>query len=1267
MDHRASDIAATQPMPGTASPGVASADRDALDIALALADAAHAATSLGAALSRVGTLLQAHLGTRGMVRLRLEGWNGENALVRPWGETTTGGMDHIDVSSLGTVHSNDAPIGWAITRQTAVVCDLPGGAHNEAHAWRPRRVHRSIAVPVAVDGVPLAVLEMYDPVRQPAQLTQLLELARIQLCAAAQREANKARIATNTEHLGRLALVASRIASGVAITDRRGAIEWFNRALLDLTGWTSERVKGATLCELLALDDASRTCVPELGSQFERGQAFRIEYEASRPGGAGRQSYWGEIDAIQMLDETEHRSQFVCLFTDITERKQRERQREMEREFLEALMENLPMSLFVIEPGSLRIVATNRYAELEFGLRRSDVIGRTVSETLGKSVLELALPSMQEAIDKHTTVERDFQWSAGGPMLSINARHFALRNADGSPRLLITLASDVTGAKRAQTDLEESELRYRELVESMDDCVYVATPKREHYLYLGPSTQDLWGVSEEDVHRHPDSLRDVVIEEDWPLIQLQQDQEARFEPTDVTLRIHHPEKGMRWLRHCTRTRRLPNGDVRIYGLVSDVTDERRHALELQRARDLAEAASQAKSQFMANMSHEIRTPMNGILGMTELLLGTPLSDKQRRFAQAVYRSGESLLEIINDILDFAKIEAGRLELAPTDFSLRSVVEDTLELLAPRAHEKGLELSFREEAGLPAIVHADPLRLRQILTNLVANAIKFTESGEVVVDLRQLEATDLAAPGQRPHLVLEFTVRDTGIGITPDVLPRLFNAFTQANGGMARRYGGTGLGLAISKQLVELMGGQIQARSAPGVGSEFIFRVPVRCGDAADTAPGEHDGIAMPTLNVLVADDNETNRTIIENMLTAWGMRVTLAVDGRQALSTLLSKQSGDFDLALIDMQMPNMDGISLAQALRQSGRHPDLKLILLSSVSSPDDVRRAQDAGFQRFVAKPVRKSELRQAILGVSPLRLDGVSDLPELRRTILVVEDNPVNQEVISHMLRRLGCQIHVASSALEGLRALCEKRFDLVLMDIQMPGMDGVEALGYFRRGASGRFAFVNPPETPVIAVTANALDGDEERFLNLGFDDYLSKPFRQSQLLAVLNKRLKPVTSTTPPGDATPADLPPAPSPAVANTPAAPNVTQVAPAAAPARAELDPQALKRLHDLDPNGDNKLLERVLKAFEASVGRLQPMLLEAHANGDLAGISHVAHTLKSSSASIGAIKLSQMCAEIELMIRQGSGGDLGPRVENLSVEIDLVVQSLRSLLQNK
>ncbi|TAL26616.1 MAG: response regulator [Aquabacterium sp.] len=1269
MQSRSNDNEVTQPVGGwgasTTQAAAGGGEREALAATVALAEAAHSASSLGAALSRVGSVLQSYLGTRALVRLRLEDWNGETALVRPWGEAASGGVDHIDISSLGTLHRSDHPIGSAVARGESVIGEPVNGAagSNEFVAWRPRQVSRAIAIPVLLENIPVAALELYDPVRVPAQLAQVLEVARVQLGFVAQRDANRAHMASSAEHLSRLALVASRISSGVAITDRAGTIEWVNGSLLALTGWPAADVLGNSVAQLLLGEPDGRVVAEELRLQFERGQPFRLEYQGTRPGDGARTAYWGEIDAIQMLDEIDGRSQYVCLFTDISERKQREQQREMERAFLEALMENLPVSLFVIEPADLRLVALNRYAELEFRLDRNAVIGQAVHEAMGEQVLQQALPAMQEAIERHTTVERDFEWESAGERRRVNARHFALRHSNGAPRLLISLARDISQQHRAQADLEESEARFRELVESMDDCVYVASLSRDRYLYLGPQTEALWGVPVSVIERRPQALLEAVIEEDRGLSREQQEAEARLEPTDVTVRIRHPRLGQRWLRHCTRTRKLPSGEVRVYGLVSDVTESQRHALELQRARDLAEAASQAKSQFMANMSHEIRTPMNGILGMTELLLGTPLSDKQRRFAQAVYRSGESLLEIINDILDFAKIEAGKLELSPTDFVLRSVVEDTLELLAPRAHEKGLEISFREQPGLPPTVNADPLRLRQVLTNLVANAIKFTECGEVVVDLhvtRDTAASDLQ-PGSA--ISLEFTVRDTGIGIPGDVLPRLFSAFTQANGGMARRYGGTGLGLAISKQLVELMGGDIHARSSPGVGSEFSFSVPMRVSDPAHSM-GDVDAMDMPALNVLVADDNETNRTIIENMLTAWGMRVTLAVDGRQALDVLERHKGNEFDLALVDMQMPNMDGIEMIRATRASGRYPDLKLILLSSVSTPDDVKRAHEVGFQRFVAKPVRKAELRQAIIGVTPSKSDSPAEMPKLHRNILVVEDNPVNQEVIGHMLRRLGCQIVVAGSALDGLRALCEQRFDLVLMDIQMPGMDGIEALNLFRRGPGGRFAFLTPADTPVVAVTANALDGDEERFLNLGFDDYLSKPFRQSQLLAVLNKRLREIVgSSTPaaqPAATQPGGLDTRPAPLAATPGFAPTAPGDLPRTEPV---LDPQALKRLQELDPTGNNRLLERVLKAFETSVSRLLPMLIEARDNEDSAGIGHVAHTLKSSSASIGAIKLSHMCAEIESLIRQGTADNLGPRIDAVCNEIDLVIDNLRSL----
>jgi CheY-like chemotaxis protein/HPt (histidine-containing phosphotransfer) domain-containing protein len=415
---------------------------------------------------------------------------------------------------------------------------------------------------------------------------------------------------------------------------------------------------------------------------------------------------------------------------------------------------------------------------------------------------------------------------------------------------------------------------------------------------------------------------------------------------------------------------------------------------------------------------------------------------------------------------------------------------------------------------------------------------------------------------------------------------------------------------------------------------------------------------MPAFSVLVVDDNETNRTVIENMLSAWGMHVVQARNGREALDLLMDEEHRDqgFDLALVDMNMPELDGIGLARAVRSSGRYPNLKMVLLSSVSSPDDVRRAQEAGFQRFVPKPLRKAELRQAILGITAeMAQDTPTEVPRLHKHVLVIEDNPVNQEVCTQMLKRLGCDVRVASSALEGLRRLGETRFDLILMDIQMPGMDGVEALGLFRKGSTSRFTFLTPPNTPVIAVTANALEGDEARFLSLGFDDYLSKPFRQSQLQKVLMEHLQSH-----------------------DVPAVAGDTQTIPSSsgAPVREEtsvmdpptlFDQEALRRLKELDPKGENRLFERVAKAFEASVGRLMPQLDDAIRQQDQQGILHVAHTLKSSSASIGALKLSHLCAEIETMIRRQTGENLSTRLRELPLEVERVLEGLRVLLEQQ
>jgi two-component system sensor histidine kinase/response regulator len=910
----------------------------------------------------------------------------------------------------------------------------------------------------------------------------------------------------------------------------------------------------------------------------------------------------------------------------------------------EGLIHHLPASVMVLDAAERRLLRVNAHATREFNLSER-LLGQTLAEAFGEQATLRLAPMLQQAIAQRVPVEHELLWQGRQRQRVLHLRYQAVYDGNGNALRVVVVARDVTAASDAQRELFESQARMMEFADAVGDDLFVAAPDRRRYHYLSPGMLATWGLREDDLLRGPECFLERVHEDDLALFDARYGREAAGEAVDVCFRIHHPTRGLRWLRSRTRLREMPDGEPRVYGLVTDVTDDRLRERELQRARDVAEAASQAKSQFMANMSHEIRTPMNGILGMTELLLGTPLTDKQRRFAHAVYRSGESLLEIINDILDFSKIEAGRLELAPTDFVLRGVVEDTLELLAPRAHEKRLELSFREAPGLPEVVVGDPLRLRQVLTNLLANAIKFTEHGEVVVDLRSAAQADPAGPS----LVLQFTVRDSGIGIATDVLPRLFTAFTQANGAMSRRYGGTGLGLAISKQLVELMGGQIVVKSSPGVGSEFIFTLPVQASQALAAAT-QPDALALMPLRVLVVEDNETNRTVLENMLGAWGMDVEVAEDGQRALDILEGRSEIDarFDLALVDMRMPRLDGLGLARALRASGRHDALKLILLSSVCAPDDVRAAQLAGFDRFIAKPLRRTELRQAIAGVAGTPGAADEGAVQLRRHLLVVEDNPVNQEVISQMLRGLGCRVRVAASALEGMRALCEDRFDLVLMDIQMPGMDGTEALRWFRGGGSGRYRFVTPSDTPVIAVTANALGGDEERFLGLGFDDYLSKPFRQSQLLAMLKRRL------------------PAPAPMGADgSGAGGDGASPAPSATDPSGVLDSEALERLRELDPGGHNQLLSRVLRTFLASLDRLLPQMNEARRSDDVEGVRHVAHTLKSSSASIGALELSQQCAAIEKAVRQQQTADLPAMLTTMDTEVERVRLALKQMLE--
>jgi len=975
--------------------------------------------------------------------------------------------------------------------------------------------------------------------------------------------------------------------AAIIVTDLESKVVSWNPGAERLFGYPADEAIGTHLDDLVATRSDLREEALSYSERASRGERVQGTGQRTRKGKA--------LVDVQNFSEpvvvNEKRVGYVVIYHDITEVQEQKR-------YFESLLEISPAAI-VVTGLDRKVVSWNPAAEGLFGYMPSEAVGQLLDDLVATRA------------DLHEEAVGTSEAAARGERVQfVGAR----TRKDGSlvdvqiVSAPVDLGEEQVGYLFIYHDIGEiqRQRRYYEALVQANPVAIVLMDPGGTVTSWNPAAERLFGYTvKEAVGRHIDDL-------------VATDPAVRAEALNAT-RVGMSGELVHAITKRTRKDGAPV-DVEVFGAPVIVGDEALglyglyHDIgELQRAREEAEAATEAKSAFLATMSHEIRTPLNAVIGMTGLLLDTELSPEQRQFAEVIRGSGDALLEVINDILDFSKIEAGRLELERAPFDLRNCLESALELAAASAAAKGLDLAYELDPGAPRGVVGDLTRVRQILINLLNNAIKFTQEGEVVL-------TVVSEPGANGRRRLTFSVRDTGIGIPQDRMDRLFVSFSQVDASTTRRYGGTGLGLAISRRLVELMDGSMWAESVVGEGSTFSFATEM---EPAELPSRPFELANAPELGgkqVLVVDDNATNRQILSRQMSSWGMQVRETGSPQEALGWVKSK--GRFDMAVVDMQMPEMDGVMLASEIRRF--REDLPLLLLSSLGGAADI---PPETFAASLTKPVRPSQLYEALLdvvgaGTEEATPSATGDVgPEVAARhplrILLVEDNAVNQQLASLLLLKLGYRADVAANGVEALEALERQPYDVVLMDVEMPEMDGLEATRRLRERSS------TGPH--VIAVTANALQGERERCLSAGMNDYITKPLRLEDLAAALGRSARAEEEGSP--------------------------------------VVDVDVLRRLAASLGERGGEAVRGLIHTFRTNAPELLASLRRGVEDGDPEAVRVAAHTLKSNAAMFGAAALAEVAWEVEASASAGTLDDGARQVDRVASELEHVNGKLELL----